>query len=224
MDYRVISIGSLSHHPLWPDPQPQRSAHATITLIRSGDRNILVDPSLPDQVITARLAERAGLKPEDITDIFLTNFRPAHRRGLLAFEDARWLISETERESIGVALIAQLDKADEDDLKQLITRDIAILKKCEPAPDKLAEQVDLFPLPGYTPGNAGLLLTPDHATVLIAGDAVPTTEHLENNQVLSGAFDLELARASFAEALEIADWIVPGHDNITPAPSQNPYA
>ncbi len=223
MDYRVISIGSLSHHPLWPDPQPQRTAHATVTLIRSGDKNILVDPSLPEQVLTARLAERAGLPAEQITDVFLTSFRPAHRRGLRAFDHAAWHISETERETVGVALIAQLDKADEDDLKQLITQDIAVLKRCQAAPDKLAENVDLFPLPGYTPGTAGLLLTPADATVLIAGDAVPTVEHLEKGQVLSGAFDLELARASFAEAVEIADWIVPGHDNLTPNTSRRPF-
>jgi hypothetical protein len=34
--------------------------------------------------------------------------------------------------------------------------------------------------------------------------------------VLSGAFDLEAARASFAEAVEIADWIIAGHDNLLP--------
>jgi hypothetical protein len=51
---------------------------------------------------------------------------------------------------------------------------------------------------------------------LIAGDAVPTAEHLSAGQVISPCFDLEAARESFKEAIEIADWIVCGLDNILP--------
>ena len=71
MDYRVISIGALARHELWTGPQPERTAHATTTLIRSEDRLILVDPGLPPQVIGARLGERSGLEPAAITDVFL---------------------------------------------------------------------------------------------------------------------------------------------------------
>ena len=105
MDYRIISIGVLSRHELWPEPQEPRTPHATTTLVRSGERMILVDPGLPPQVITARLHERSGLKASDITHIFLTNFRPAHRWGLPAFPGATWWISEGEREAIGTGLI-----------------------------------------------------------------------------------------------------------------------
>jgi hypothetical protein len=34
--------------------------------------------------------------------------------------------------------------------------------------------------------------------------------------VLSPCYDLEAARESFAEAIEIADWLVCGRDNIVP--------
>jgi len=85
MDYRVVSIGALSRHELWADSGPARTPHATTTLIRSGDKVILVDPGLPAKIITARLAERSGLEPGAITDVFLTNFRPAHRGGLEDF-------------------------------------------------------------------------------------------------------------------------------------------
>src|SRR3712207_738080 len=98
MDYRIISIGALSVHELWQKQGPERTAHATTTLIRSGDRRILVDPGLPPAVVAARLSERSGLLPEDISDVFLTSFRPAHRGGLLAFPNARWLVGENERE------------------------------------------------------------------------------------------------------------------------------
>lgn len=225
MDYRVISIGTLSRHPLWDKPTPPRTAHATTTLIRSDGRTILVDPSLPAEIITARLLERAGLGPDDVTDVFLTSFRPAHRRGLIAFDKANWWISEAEREAVGVSLVGQHQEcADADDqTAELIKQEIALLQRCKAAPDQLAAQVDLFPLPGPTPGHAGLLLTLSQVTVLVAGDAVATVEHLEKGQILAEGVDLEQSRESFAEAVEIADWIIPGHDNITPNITRRPF-
>jgi len=225
MDYRIISIGALSKHPLWQQPQPPRSAHATTTLIHSEKKTILVDPALPAQVLEARLGERAGLSIKDITDVFLTNFRPSHRWGLPAFDHANWWISETERETVGVNLIGQLEQVDASDgeLEAMIKQDIALMQRTKAAPDTLATQVDLFPLPGFTPGTCGLLLTLAGATVLIAGDAVASQEHLERGMVLDGAFDVEQAKGSLVEAIEIADWIVAGHDNLIPNMTRRPF-
>lgn len=220
MDYRIISIGALSVHELWQKQGSARTAHATTTLVRSGDRRILVDPGLPPQVVAARLSERAGLAPEDISDVFLTCFRPAHRWGLAAFPHAKWLIGEAEREAVGRQLVERFQLEDDEDAKRFIGEDIATLKRCEPAPDKLAPHVDLFPLPGFTPGTTGLLLSFPGSTVLVAGDAVATQEHLEQGRVLRGAYDVELAQESFREAMEIADVIVPGHDNIVFNPTR----
>ena len=214
MDYRIISIGALSVHELWTQQGPARTPHATTTLVRSEDRRILVDPGLPGQVLTARLAERAGLSPEDISDVFLTNFRPSHRWGLPAFPSARWLVSETERETVGQALIQQLRQAEDQQHAETLKQEIALLQRCQPAPDRLAKQVDLFPLPGYTLGTTGLLLSHPAATILIAGDAVASAEHLEQGRVPRSAFDPAQARESLLEAIEIADLIVPGHDNL----------
>jgi glyoxylase-like metal-dependent hydrolase (beta-lactamase superfamily II) len=230
MHYRIISIGALSQHPLWERQLPERSAHATTTLIESDDRLILVDPALPAEALGARLLERAGRQLTEITDVFLTNFRPAHRRALTKLDHARWWISEAERETIGVNLVGQLQKLREhedlgegepgSDTLAMLERDIATLRNCKPAPDRLASQVDLFPLPGFTPGTCGLLLGFTQATVLIAGDAVPTVEHLRRGQVLTGAYDIAHARESFAEAVEIADWLIAGHDNVLPNPTK----
>ncbi len=216
MDFRVISIGALSRHELWDQPRADGTAHATTTLVRSDDRVILVDPALPAQALVPRLTERSGLEPGDITTVFLTNFRPAHRMGLAAFDHAEWLIFEEERERIGRQLVARFDQEDDNQLRRLIEQEIQLLQRCQAAPDKLASQVDLFPSPGFTPGTCGLLLTPTDSTVLIAGDAVATSEHLEQGRVLKGAFDIEKAQESLREAIEIADWIVPGHDNLVP--------
>jgi len=225
MNYRIISIGTLSQNEFWGEKAAGRTAHATTTLIVSGERVILVDPGLPDPIISARLLERSGLKAAAVTDVFLTNFRPAHRRGLPAFENADWWISEMEREAIGNGLVAQLQQANsggESELADVLTQEIALLQRFKAAPDRLAEQVDVFPLPGFTPGTCGLLLLKLNSTTLIAGDAVPTAEHLEHGQVLKNAYDIEQARESFSEAIEIADVIIPGHDNLLLNPTRRP--
>lgn len=225
LDFRIISIGTLAQHELWQEQggAGPRMSHATTTLIRSGDRAILVDPGLPEPAVAARLNERSGMRPESITDVFLTNFRPEHRWGLGAFRGARWWIAEHERETIGRALIEQHRRSEDATTRKLLEQDIALLKRCEAAPDRLADHVDLFPLPGYTPGTCGLLLALPATTALIAGDAVATVEHLEQGRVLRGAFDLEQAQESFLEAVEIADLLVPGYDNLTPNRTRRPF-
>src|SRR5689334_14264453 len=95
----IISIGTLSRNRIWGETEKVRSPHATTTLIRAGDQNILVDPGLPPQILAARLYERTGLLPDRIDAVFLTNYRPAHRAGLALFKDAKWFIHELEQDS-----------------------------------------------------------------------------------------------------------------------------
>lgn len=214
MEYRIISIGCLSQHELWSNDPGGRSAHATTVLIESGDKRILVDPALPSVVLAARLKERAGLEPGKITDIFLTTFLPAHRRALDGYEHAQWWISEMEREAVGQHLLARFEETDDREAKALLRQEIQTLRRFKAAPDRLADQVDLFPLPGYTPGTCGLLLLGPRSTILLAGDAVATHEHLEQGRILKGARDTAQARESLRESIEIADVIIPGHDNV----------
>ena len=226
MDFRIISIGTLASNPLWDEKGVMRTGHATCTLVRSGKKTILVDPGLPPQVITARLNERAGLRPADITHIFLTSFKPDTMRGVLAFDHATWWVAHDEREAIGVPLVGSLHKAaaeDDPELVRALEQDVAILRRCEPAPDHLAEGVDLFPLPGVTPGTCGLLLAGPRSTTLLCGDAIPTIEHLEKGMVLQQAIDVIRARESFGEAVEIADYLIPGRDNLVPNPIKRPF-
>jgi len=217
VQFKVISIGTLARHPLWNETGAARTPHGTTVVIESDDSIILVNPSLPGPVLSARLDERCGMKPTDVTHVFLTSFQPDLRRGLPLFEEATWLISTTEREAIGVSLVEQFQQAEsesETELANLVRDEIALLQRCEAAPDKLAPNVDLFPLPGHTPGTCGLILSMPRHTVLVCGDAIPTVEHLDAGQVLADCADLEQAQNSFSEAIEIADFLIPGRDNL----------
>lgn len=221
LEYQIISIGALAANDLWGERAAVRTGHSTCTLITTGKRRILVDPGLPEQIIAARLHERTGLTPESITDVFLTTFSPECRRGLLAFRNAAWWIAGQERESAGVPLATQLAKLSQDEdadeeIKGALEQAVAILKRCQPAPDEFAENVTFFPLPGVTPGLAGLMLETSRYGVLICGDAVPTAAHLERGQVLPESADLQRARESLAEAIEVSDFLVCGRDNVVP--------
>jgi glyoxylase-like metal-dependent hydrolase (beta-lactamase superfamily II) len=215
----IISIGTLSRNRLWNETAALRTPHATTTLVRAHfgkkTRNILVDPGLPPAALAARLNERTGLSPADIHTVFLTNFRPAHRGGLAAFPHATLLLSELEQQFARAQLENLLRDAPEQDLDAAYLRaELALLERTGTADDKLADGVDLFPLPGYTPGTSGLLVGTTMTSTLIAGDAVPTLDHFLAGQVLPDAADIATAQESMGEVYEIADLIVPGHDNL----------
>lgn len=213
--FDIISIGCLSKNLLWSENQAARTPHATTTLIRAGKRTILVDPGLPPQALAARLYERTGLMPDAVDTVFLTNFRPAHRAGIGLFRKARLLMSEAERDAVRPHLGRLLkDLGDKSDETRMVQQELSLLEAIEPATDKLADHVDLFPLPGFTPGTCGLLLSLPTLTILLAGDGVPTQEHLLAAQVLPESYDIHQAGESMREVYEIADLIIPGHDNI----------
>jgi glyoxylase-like metal-dependent hydrolase (beta-lactamase superfamily II) len=211
--FDVISIGTLGRNRLWNESEVVRTAHSTTTLIRAGDRNILVDPGLPAPALAARLNERTGLRPDAIDTVFLTSFRPHHRAGLSLFASAKILIHETEQQAARQHLEEYLHQAPQDD-QQPIEQDLKLLEQLQPAPDQFAQNVDLFPLFGCTPGNCGLLIALPTLTVLVTGDAVVSQEHFLAGQVPSDCFDIQIAHAALAEVYEIADLIIPGADNV----------
>lgn len=211
----IISIGTLSRNRLWGESVATRTPHATTSLIRTGDRKVLVDPGLPPPAIGARLFERTGLRPEQIGTVFLTNFRPAHRYGIALFDTAEILIHEPEQQWHRQRIEGLLRDAPAEDLdRRQLEQELELLDRLRPAPDKLAADVDLFPLPGYTPGTCGLLVASPLTTLLIASDAVPTLDHFLAGQVLPDAQDVGQAQESMREVYEIADLIIPGHDNL----------
>jgi glyoxylase-like metal-dependent hydrolase (beta-lactamase superfamily II) len=207
----IVSIGAQARNAFWGEQAAVRAEHATTAVIRDGNTTILVDPALPAELLAYRLDERTGLKPAQIDIVFLTTFRPVHRLGLALFEKAEWLIGAAEREAILETMrAAQLATAP---AGAEIENELALLERTKPAPDKLTPLVSLFPSPGATPGTCGLLVSALR-TIIVAGDAVVSREHYEAGRVFERAWNADVARQSFAEIVEIAEAIVPGHDNI----------
>ena len=222
VEYCVISIGTLSQNPLWGEAAASRTAHATTTLVSEGDRHILVDPSLPASLLAARLNERTGKRLSDVTDVFCTTLRLAHRRGVEALAEARWWTCEQELECSRDGLTGSLESAgrlgvaDEGDVEA----ELELLGRFHAAPEKFSEQIHLYPLSGPTSGSTGLLLTPATSTIVIAGDAALTSEHVRRGRVWRGCADTTAALESLRDVLELADIIVPGHDNLMLSPGR----
>lgn len=225
IDIRIVSLGALACHPLRDEAGDRRPGHATTSLLDLGERKILIDPSLPPDHLRQRLDERTGLEPGAISDVFLTDLRPERRRGLPLFTEARWHVGEAERDAYRAVIESRRRELDDEDeldpeTDRLLEVESQVVARCGAAPDRLADGVDLFPLPGVTPGLCGLLLPLPRTTLLVCGDAVPTVEHLEQGAVLPHVADLEQARESFKEAIEIADQLVLGRDNLVPNPTR----
>ncbi|MHC4089781.1 MAG: MBL fold metallo-hydrolase [Planctomycetota bacterium] len=214
----VVSIGTLSRNVFWNEKATVRPAHATTTLIREGTQTILVDPSLPAELLAHRLDERAGLKPAQIDLVFLTNFRPVHRRSLELFDRATWMLAEEERTAVINHLKSALQDLggsgpDQPAPPAEIQQELTLVERTVVPPDRLTPTVHLFPAPGPSIGAAGLLLEA-LKTVVIAGDAVLTRDHFEHGRVFDRSADPGKARESFADILEVAEIIIPGHDNL----------
>ena len=222
VEYRIISIGALSRHRLWGETAPVRTAHATTTLVTEDERLILVDPSLPGPVLAAKLNERTGKTLADVTDVFCTTLRMVHRRSIEAIPQADWWAGELEIASYARHLAELQDSADrlggED--AAAVEAELRLLERFRPAPERFGRQVSLYPLTGPSIGSAGLLLTPATATIVVAGDAALTREHIDAGRVWQGSADAEAAMTSLRDLLELADVIVPGHDNVMLSPAR----
>ena len=222
VEYSVISIGTLSRNRLWGESVAIRTAHATTTAVWDEHRLILVDPSLPAAALGAVFNERTGKTLSAVTDVFCTTLRPVHRRSIRALTHANWWVHEAELESYRDKLKDLLDAAERAESEDVdaLDEDLKLLDRFRPAPEQFGEGITVYPLAGATAGSAGLLLTPSTTTVVIAGDAAVTAEHILRGQVWDGCDDIEQAIRTMQDFLELADVIVPGHDNATLVPGR----
>src|SRR5262245_42627330 len=123
----IISIGTLSRNRLWNETEAKRTPHSTCSLIRTAKQNILVDPGLPAQILVARLNERTGMDADDIDTIFLTNFRPSHRAGVMAFDGAKVYIHENEQEAVRQMLKARMEETEEEAERAGLRRELDLI-------------------------------------------------------------------------------------------------
>lgn len=209
----IVSVGTLSRNRFWNETGTVRPSHATTTLLRDGEATVIVDPSLPGEILEQRLDERSGLKPERIDTVLLTNFRPVHRRGLALFSHATWLMSADEIEALTSHLHGIVDAAGArgEEVDELVEQEIKLLSRIQPAPQRLTDQMHLFPSAGVTPGAASLLALSTERTIAVTGDAIINRDYFAHRQAFEQHSNAEQAVQAVGELIEIADIIIPGH-------------
>ena len=92
----IITIGNLSRNRYWGESEdrPLRPALCTCTLIQAGGSRLLIDPSCEDaDRMAAELDRRAGLKPSDITTVFITHHHADHHT-IGQVTDARLIVDD----------------------------------------------------------------------------------------------------------------------------------
>ena len=192
----IITIGNLSRNQYWGESKDKavRKVLCTCTLISGDGFRLLVDPSETDAADMAReLDRRTGLKPKDITAVFVTHDHSDHWFGLAHFPDARWMAGPGAAE-----ILNQTGK---------------LARPVEPVTGRLFDAVDVVPTPGHTRSHHSLRFDCDGLSVVAAGDAMATRDFFRERQNFYNAVDPEQGVASMNKIAELADLIIPGHDN-----------
>lgn len=194
--WTIITIGNLSRNRYWgePDGIALRSAICTCTLISGGGFQLLVDPSLSAEAEMAReLDRRTGLKPDDITTVFVTHEHADHLAGLEHFRKAVWCAAKP--------------------VAEILNRDPKFTRKLEPAPGILHGSIELIPTPGHTQSHHSLRFDCEGRSVVVAGDSVATRDFWRERRSYYNAVDPALGAKTMDRLASVASLIVPGHDN-----------
>jgi glyoxylase-like metal-dependent hydrolase (beta-lactamase superfamily II) len=199
VDIHVLTIGRFSRNRFWGelDTVAYRDAVCTSSLIR-GKTNIVVDPSQAPDEMAQTLYNRSGLRPENIDFVFLTHSHGDHFVGLELFENATWVMSQTD-------LVP---------MKQSGQREQELATHIQGVDSgELTPGISFVSVPGHTLGTMALLTQSSDGKVAICGDAVMTRDFFRAGVGYYNCVDFEKSTASIAHLASLANIIVPGHDN-----------
>lgn len=192
----IITIGNLGRNRYWGESEEKshRDTICTCTLIRGDGFCILADPSIADEEkMASELDRRTGLKLSDITTIFLTHEHADHFFGIKNFPDAKWIAAPAVAEILNKS--GQLPRA------------------IEGSTEILFDAIKVIPTPGHTHAHHSLVFDCDGLRIVIAADSIMTKDFFRERKGYFRSADLKLSTETINMVAEMADIIVPGHDN-----------
>jgi len=192
----IITIGNLSRNRYWgeSDEKPLRDAICTCTLISGAGFQLLVDPSLAAQADMVReLDRRTGLKPDQVTAVFVTHEHSDHFAGIEHFQEAVWYAAAPAA--------------------AILNRNSRFSRRFEPSPSNLFSSVDVIATPGHTVSHHSLRFDCEGQSVVITGDAVATRDYWRERRSYYNAVDPAQGAKTMDRLAGIASMLVPGHDN-----------
>jgi glyoxylase-like metal-dependent hydrolase (beta-lactamase superfamily II) len=162
-------------------------ASSTVTLIRDGKVNIVVDTghhSAEKQLLLA--LKREGLKPDDIHYVIVTHHHPDHVANNHLFKRAR------------ITDVLTSYKGDQ------FTVDLDLLLKGK---NVITPNVYIISTPGHELDECSVIANTEKGIVAIVGDVFWSTQKEKNIMVKDAK---ELAKSQ-AMVVKLADYIIPGH-------------
>ena len=155
----------------------------TVSLVREGDRVIVVDPGMvPDRSAILEPLAALGVSPEDVTDVVLSHHHPDH--------------------TVNIALFGQVPVHD---VQAVYTRDSWDSRDADGV--HLAPSVRLLATPGHTPQDLTVLVGTSDGVVALTH----LWWDVEGPDDDPYAPDRGLLSAQRERVLALADRIVPGH-------------
>jgi glyoxylase-like metal-dependent hydrolase (beta-lactamase superfamily II) len=179
------------------------TSQPTVTLVKTGGLNILIDPGWQDPGKPDRLLNDLhyfGLKPKDIDEIFITHWHHDHWNGIPLFPEVKVAFA-----GIGLSVVK----------KHLGThsegRELVKLREG----DVWHSGMELFLTDGHTRHDHSVKMQMNNETYIASGDAIvskmyyDTKTFFPNHRVEKHRDDL---LASYDKIVSQADFIIPGHD------------
>ncbi len=195
--FTILTLGCFSRNRYWgeEDAKSYRRALCTSTLIETPQgARILVDPAVSGAALAQVLDERCGLRPEAIDYVYVTHRHGDHYVGMADLPRAVWLAAPGDAGEIRRALPQHA-------------------KRIFAAGAEIVPGVQVLPLPGHTPGLAGLLFASEDGMVAVAGDSVMTRDFFKDRRGYYNSADFAASARSIDLLMEKADIVVPGHGN-----------
>lgn len=208
LDYDIIVIGHMKWTIYFNETKDNllrgEPSTCTSTLIRGKDNtgknfNLIIDPTLrvKSEDFYFDINRRTGLCPSDITHCFATHEHMDHFFGFNYFPDIEWLAPKP--------VVEQLRRSEHIDAS-----------KIKEVHGEFLPGVYALPIPGHKNSLHGVAFIFNKRKIIIAGDSVMTKYHykaITTNETIDED-NVELAKQNIRRLKEIADIIIPGHDNI----------
>lgn len=181
---------------------------STISLLRVGDRNILIDTGPASRrALLGNALKDHGMERGDIDTVVLTHLHWDQCQNTDLFPNARILVHPKE-------LDYARNPARGDTSAAWYVADMMAKMKAEPISEggEVAEGVSVIETPGHTIGHLSVLLEVDGEKVLVAGDALPDGGSVRRGLPFNVFWDVNDASESVEKMLEVSSVFYPGHD------------
>jgi glyoxylase-like metal-dependent hydrolase (beta-lactamase superfamily II) len=168
-------------------------ASSTVSLISEGKTNIIIDTGLPGEgkKIVKELS-KFKLTIHDIDMVINTHLHGDHMGNNGLFINAQFIAHEKE-------FPARLKNV------KIISGEY-----------KVSENIKIIETPGHTPGSISVVVfePEEKKTYVISGDALPIRDNYIQWVPPGINFNPKIALASMTKIVNIADKIIPGHDDL----------